>query len=88
MERIAQAGREKIVFSLGSRKVRLTNLENPVRPHPKAGVSTPVTWEKIERGFEIENFSMKNVPERIGRMGDIWQPLLKETGRVPLENFP
>jgi len=50
-------------------------------------VSTPVTWEEIERGFEIEDFSMKNVPERIGRMGDLWQPLLKETGRVPLEDF-
>ena len=32
------------------------------RPHPRATVSTPVTWEEVEGGVEIEDFRLDNVP--------------------------
>ena len=40
-----------------------------VRPHPKAAVSTPVTWDEIEDGVEIEDFHIRNVPERVREDG-------------------
>ena len=56
-----------------------------VRPHPQAAVSTPVTWEEIEAGVRIEDFRIDNVRERLGRVGDLWKPVLEKRGRVRLE---
>jgi bifunctional non-homologous end joining protein LigD len=47
-----------------------------VRPRPEAPVSTPVTWEEVERGIRIEDFTLTNVPERAARLGDLWKGLL------------
>jgi bifunctional non-homologous end joining protein LigD len=58
-----------------------------VRPQPRATVSTPVTWEEIERGIAIEDFRIDNVPERVRKLGDLWDPLLQSKGRLKLERF-
>jgi bifunctional non-homologous end joining protein LigD len=56
-----------------------------VRPTEIAGVSTPVTWEEVERGFEIADFRLDNLPARVRRRGDLWKPLLSARGRFRLE---
>jgi bifunctional non-homologous end joining protein LigD len=58
-----------------------------VRPHPRAAVSTPVTWREVERGIRIEDFRIDNVPPRVRRLGDLWRPLLEKKGRFRLEKF-
>jgi bifunctional non-homologous end joining protein LigD len=58
-----------------------------VRPTPRATVSTPVTWKEIERGIEIEDFRLDNVPARLRKQGDLWKPLLAAKGRFRLEKF-
>jgi bifunctional non-homologous end joining protein LigD len=58
-----------------------------VRPKPRATVSTPVTWKELERGVAIEDFRMDNVPARLRKLGDLWEPLLAKTWRVRLERF-
>jgi bifunctional non-homologous end joining protein LigD len=58
-----------------------------VRPHPRAAVSTPVTWEEIEDGLAIEDFTLRNVPERVRRIGDLWSPLLAPKGRFDLSKY-
>ena len=58
-----------------------------VRPKPEATVSTPVTWKEVERGVEIEDFTMVNVPRRLKKVGDLWEPLLDTKARVRLEPF-
>ena len=55
-----------------------------VRPKPLATVSTPVTWDEIRRGVEIEDFTMKTVPPRLANIGDLWKPLLSKRGRTNL----
>jgi len=55
-----------------------------VRPRPRAPVSTPVTWEEIERGIEIEDFRLDNVRARLDDVGDLWAPLLARRGRFDL----
>jgi bifunctional non-homologous end joining protein LigD len=47
-----------------------------VRPHPRASVSTPVTWDEVERGIRIEDFRLDNVPARVRALGDLWKPLI------------
>ena len=58
-----------------------------VRPKPLATVSTPVTWKEVERGVRIEDFTMMNVPQRLRKLGDLWDPVLREKSRVRLERF-
>ena len=58
-----------------------------VRPTPNATVSTPVTWEEIERGVTIEDFDINNVPARLAEVGDLWKPLLETRGRFNLEKL-
>ena len=58
-----------------------------VRPRPDATVSTPVTWKEIEKGIRIEDFTMKNVPARVAKLGDLWKPLLAQRGRFNLGTF-
>src|SRR5687767_17450 len=58
-----------------------------VRPRPQASVSTPVKWSELERGVKIEDFRIDNVPARVKRLGDLWQPLLEKRGRFKLEAY-
>jgi bifunctional non-homologous end joining protein LigD len=58
-----------------------------VRPRPRAPVSTPVTWQEIEKGVRIEDFRIDNVRRRIATRGDVWKPLLSARGRVDLGTF-
>ena len=58
-----------------------------VRPTPAATVSTPVTWAEVTRGVAIEDFTLKNVPARLARRGDLWKPLLAPRGRFDLGQY-
>jgi bifunctional non-homologous end joining protein LigD len=58
-----------------------------VRPRPRAPVSTPVTWDELEAGAEIEDFRIDNVPARIAQLGDLWKRLLQARGRFELRHF-
>ena len=58
-----------------------------VRPHPRACVSTPITWEEVDRGVTIEDFRLDNVRERFKKTGDLFKPLLLKSGRVNLGKF-
>jgi bifunctional non-homologous end joining protein LigD len=55
-----------------------------VRPRPEASVSTPVTWQEVAKGLRIEDFTMRNVPDRVAKRGDLWKPLLQKRGRFDL----
>jgi bifunctional non-homologous end joining protein LigD len=55
-----------------------------VRPRAGAYVSTPVSWEEVEGGVEIEDFDLRNVPARLEERGDLWRKLLWTRGRFDL----
>jgi bifunctional non-homologous end joining protein LigD len=61
----------------------LASIYSP-RPRPEATVSTPITWKDVERGVRIEQFTVKNVPARVVKLGDLWKPLLAARGRFDL----
>ncbi len=58
-----------------------------VRPRPRAPVSTPVTWDEIDKGIRIDDFRIDNVRARFTALGDLWKPLLQKTGRTDLRKF-
>ena len=57
------------------------------RPRPDATVSTPVTWQEIDRGLRIGDFTIRTVPPRLRKVGDLWKPLLQKRGRFDLSQF-
>jgi bifunctional non-homologous end joining protein LigD len=58
-----------------------------VRPHPRAAVSIPVTWEELARGIAIDDFRIDNAPARVRQLGDLWAPLLATRGRYDLRSL-
>jgi bifunctional non-homologous end joining protein LigD len=45
-----------------------------------AGVSTPVTWQEIDEGFDRTDFTIETTPARFEKMGDLWAKLRKSKG--------
>ena len=58
-----------------------------VRPHPRACVSTPVTWKEVDDAVRIEDFRLDNVRARFEKTGDLFKPLLLKKGRVDLRKY-
>jgi bifunctional non-homologous end joining protein LigD len=44
-----------------------------VRAFPEAPVSTPLSPEELTKAISPEKWNLKNVPERVRRVGDLWQ---------------
>jgi bifunctional non-homologous end joining protein LigD len=56
------------------------------REHPT--VSTPVTWEEVERALKKKDaarlvFEAKDVLARVEKMGDLFEPVLKLKQKLP-----
>jgi bifunctional non-homologous end joining protein LigD len=45
-----------------------------------AGVSTPVTWQEIDKGFAREDFTIQTLPRRLKEVGDLWKRLRTAKG--------
>lgn len=58
-----------------------------VRARPGATVSTPVTWNEVENGVSIDDFTVMNVPARLEAVGDLYKPLLQNRGRFDLSKL-
>jgi bifunctional non-homologous end joining protein LigD len=58
-----------------------------VRPKPLAPVSAPVTWDEVERGIRVQDFTMDTVRDRIRQHGDLFRALLWKRGRTNLSAF-
>jgi bifunctional non-homologous end joining protein LigD len=86
--RIAQRPRGRVLvdYNQNAWGRTLASLYSP-RPTLRATVSAPVTWDEVESGFEIDDFRMDNIPERVRVLGDLWKPLLASRGRFRLEKF-
>ena len=85
--RVAQRPRGRVLvdYNQNAWGRTLASIYSP-RPTPKAAVSTPVTWAEIEKGIEIDDFRIDNVPARVKKLGDLWKPLLATRGRFKLES--
>jgi bifunctional non-homologous end joining protein LigD len=45
-----------------------------------AGASTPLTWKEIDAGVDPRDFTIRTLPDRLARVGDLWAPLLHSNG--------
>ena len=49
-----------------------------VRPVPGARVSMPLTWDEVSHDISPSDFHIRNAPERVLRLGDLWRTALSE----------
>ena len=55
-----------------------------VRPRAGAPVSAPITWDELRSGkFGPTAVTVKNVPGRVAKLGDVWADLLETRQRLP-----
>lgn len=47
-----------------------------IRPRKGATASTPLHWSEVNKRLKPEAFTIKNLPKRLSRIGDIWQGVL------------
>jgi bifunctional non-homologous end joining protein LigD len=45
-----------------------------------AGASTPLTWKEVDEGVDPRDFTVRTLPDRLAKVGDIWAPLLESSG--------
>ena len=45
-----------------------------------AGASTPLTWKEIDEGVDPRDFTIRTLPDRLAKVGDLWAPLLQSKG--------
>jgi bifunctional non-homologous end joining protein LigD len=46
------------------------------RPAPKATVSTPLRWQEVKSNLDISRYTIKTMPRRLDKLGDLWEPVL------------
>jgi bifunctional non-homologous end joining protein LigD len=79
------AGRVLVDYNQNAWGRTLASIYSP-RPKSIPSVSTPVTWKEVEAGVAIADFRIDNVPARLKKIGELWEPLLARRGRFRLED--
>lgn len=46
------------------------------RSTPHASVSTPLKWSEVKVGLDPNDFTLRNVPDRVKDLGDLFKPVL------------
>ena len=47
-----------------------------VRPRPKAMVSTPLSWDEVNKNLDLANYTIETVPARLEKKGDLLKEVL------------
>ena len=47
-----------------------------VRPKPGATVSAPLHWDEVKKGLKMQDFTMRNIFERLKTEGDLFSGVL------------
>ena len=77
VERVTRHRKSKVyVDFLQNRQGQTVLPAYVVRPKPGATVSTPLHWEELESPFTPADFHIRNVPQRLAKVGDLFRPYL------------
>jgi len=75
VERMPEKRKHKIYLDfLQNREGQTLAAPYSVRPTPDASVSTPLRWDEVKPGLQPSDFTIKNMPARLKKVGDLWKP--------------
>jgi bifunctional non-homologous end joining protein LigD len=76
LERSPQKRRHKVYLDyLQNNRGQTLAAPYAVRPTAAASVSAPLRWDEVRPGLRPEQFTLQTMPERLKKIGDIWQPV-------------
>ncbi|MDN3724462.1 DNA ligase D [Aequorivita sp. SDUM287046] len=79
MERAVKSRKNKIYLDfLQNRRAQTLAAPYCVRPKPGATVSAPLLWKEVKPGLEMKDFTIKTMPKRIAKKGDLFTAVLGE----------
>ena len=70
-----RTGKIFLDYNQNVRGKTLASVYSP-RPSKEATVSTPLTWDEVDKIYPTD-FTIKTVPVRLGKMGDLWESILE-----------
>ncbi|HEX6257949.1 MAG TPA: DNA ligase D [Candidatus Saccharimonadales bacterium] len=77
VERMPEKRHRKIYLDfLQNRQGQTLAAPYSVRPTPDASVSTPLHWSEVKPGLRPQDFTIKNIFDRLQKEGDIWKPVM------------
>ncbi len=85
VERSPSARKKGQVYVDWLQNARGKSMVSPYSARAKRGatVSMPVTWEEINEGVQISDFTIRNVPKRLKTEGDRWSGFFEHRQRLP-----
>ncbi|MGH7196751.1 MAG: DNA ligase D [Candidatus Saccharimonadales bacterium] len=77
VERMPKKRQHKIyVDFLQNREGQTLAAPYSLRPTPDATVSMPLHWDEVTPKLKPTDFTIKNTPTRLKRVGDLWKPVV------------
>ncbi|HAH26230.1 MAG TPA: DNA ligase D [Prolixibacteraceae bacterium] len=79
IERSLEKRKEKVYIDyMQNSKSQTIACAYSVRPREMATVSTPLDWKEVNYQLTPQMFTIKNIPDRLASLGDLWTPVLKK----------
>ncbi|HJS73768.1 MAG TPA: non-homologous end-joining DNA ligase [Vicinamibacteria bacterium] len=79
VERVVSRRGSRVYVDFGqNRKGQTVVPAYVVRPRPGAPVSTPLEWDELETDLDPVRFTIKTMPARLARLGDLFQGTLRD----------
>lgn len=77
LERMPQKRKKRVYIDYLQNQKMLTMVSvYSVRARPGAPVSTPLSWKEVKRGLDPLDYTIKTVPGRIAKKGDLFKKIL------------
>ena len=74
-----QRGTSKIYVDFGQNaRGKTVASAYSVRARPEATVSTPLAWKELAPGLDPRDFTVRTLPIRLDRVGDLWAAAMKK----------
>ncbi len=83
LERVVERRGARVLVDIGQTGRRRTIVAPySVRAFPGATISTPLTWDELNDALDPSRFTMKTVPERLSKVGDLARGVLEDAPDV------
>lgn len=55
-----------------------------LRPREGATASTPLDWNELDDDFDVKNYNIKTLPERVQKKGDLWKDFFENAADLKI----
>ncbi len=83
---VDERGRRVYIDHLQNARGKTAVAPYSLRAHPHAPVSMPIEWDEVDDDLSPRQFTMRDVPERLETVGDVWENLFRRPD-VERESF-